>query len=327
MLLVLGAGSWGTALALRAVAAGSRVRLWGRDSVALSTMARTRENRGYLPGVALPPELEIEGDLDAAFVGARDVLLAGPSSAFAELLGEVAGRIEQPRVAWACKGLGADGGSLLSSVAAARLGDDVSLAAISGPTFAREVAEGLPTAVVVAGRDASFVEQLAVALHQPRFRVYRSTDLIGVQIGGAAKNVLAIAAGISDGIGFGANARAALIARGLVEMTRIAEASGGEAHTLQGLAGLGDLVLTATDDQSRNRRFGLALGRGLAVEDAVAATAKVVEGVRAAHAFNSLAERHGLDLPVMQAVFQVVSGRSSPSEAVAALLSREPGPE
>lgn len=327
MLLVLGAGSWGTALALRAVAAGTSVRLWGRDAAALAAMHRTRENRAYLPGVTLPDELVIETDLDAACEGVTDVLLAGPSSAFPSLLDCVVARIDRPRVVWACKGLGPDGGTLLSTLAEEKLGESTPLAVVSGPTFAREVAEGLPTAVVVAGRDHAFVQSIAAAMHQSRFRVYTSDDLVGVQLGGAAKNVLAIAAGISDGLGFGANARAALIARGLAEMTRLAEACGGEPHTLQGLAGLGDLVLTATDDQSRNRRFGLALGRGLGLHDAESSTARVVEGVRAARAFATLASRYGLDLPVMHAVFEIVTDAMTPSEAVATLLSREPGQE
>ena len=326
-LVVLGAGAWGTALAIRAASNDVSVRLWGRDADALRNMQAARVNAAYLPGVTLPIALEIATDLELACAGVSDVLISAPSSAFIELLDAIASRIKVPRIAWACKGLERESGRLLSEVVAARLGAQVPVAVISGPTFAAEVAVGMPTAIVVASQDNDFAQALTARLHQPSLRVYTSEDTIGVQIGGAAKNVLAIAAGISDGLGFGANARAALIARGLAEMARLASACGGRADTMQGLAGLGDLVLSCTDDQSRNRRYGLALGRGANPQDAMGDTAKVVEGAFASRDFAAMASRLTVETPIMARVNEIVWHGVEPRAAVAALLARQPRAE
>ncbi|HEY5720448.1 MAG TPA: NAD(P)H-dependent glycerol-3-phosphate dehydrogenase, partial [Gammaproteobacteria bacterium] len=276
---VLGAGSWGTALAIRLAHNGNPTRLWGHDPDEVAPLARDRVNARYLPGAPFPAGLDATADLAAALAGVRDVLVAVPSHAFAETLGRLAGHAPAGmRVAWATKGLEPETGRLLSEVAAERLPAAQALAVVSGPTFAREVAAGLPTAVTVAANRRAFADALTRRLHAETFRAYTSRDLVGVQLGGAVKNVLAIAAGIADGLGFGANARAALITRGLAEMLRLGRALGARRDTFMGLAGLGDLVLTCTDDQSRNRRFGLALGRGTPPARALAEIGQVVEG-------------------------------------------------
>jgi glycerol-3-phosphate dehydrogenase (NAD(P)+) len=326
-LAVLGAGAWGTALAIRAACAGTPVRLWGRDTAALQAMALSAENSSYLPKVRLPSAITPSTDLGLALRDVSDVLIAVPSAGFIETLELVGEHVSNPRIAWACKGLERDTGRLLSEVVAARFGSQVPLACVSGPTFALEVAAGLPTAVVVGSTDAQFARNLSSKLHQACFRVYTSADLIGVQLGGAAKNVLAIAAGISDGLGFGANARAALIARGLAEMMRLGLAYGARVETLQGLAGLGDLVLTCTDDQSRNRRFGLAVGAGASPSTAISSTANVVEGANASRDFAKLSERLGVETPIMSSVNQIIWHQMPPRQAVAELLSRQPGTE
>lgn len=323
-LTVLGAGAWGTALAARAAHAGAPVRLWGRDAGTIAAINHQRRNPTYLPDVQLPEGITGYASASEALAGVHDVLLAGPTSAFNELLAFVAEHVTHPRVVWACKGLERETGRFLSDVVAERLGAQVPCAIISGPTFAAEVARGLPTAVVVAANDEGFAASLTARLHQPCFRVYESDDIAGVQLGGAAKNVFAIAAGIADGLGFGANARAALIARGLAEMARLAEHCGGRAETLMGLAGMGDLVLTCTDDQSRNRRYGLALGRGMDAKAALAETGKVVEGMLACRDFSALAQKWSLDLPIMAQVNQVVWHAVAPRDAVGELLARAP---
>ena len=277
---VLGAGSWGTALAVLLARNGHTTLLWGRDEAALDIIARRGSNERYLPGQRFPGGLIVEPELSRAVDAAAACLVAVPSHAFAELTARLAALPASPAgLLWATKGLDPAGGGLLHAVAARSLPPGVPLGVLSGPTFAGEVARRLPTAVTLAATDAGFAREWAARLASPRFRVYTSDDLAGVQIAGAVKNVLAIAAGIADGLGFGANTRAALIARGLSEMARLGEAAGGRAATFMGLAGLGDLVLTCTDDQSRNRRFGLALARGAAPGDAAARMGQVVEGV------------------------------------------------
>ncbi|HSH30385.1 MAG TPA: NAD(P)H-dependent glycerol-3-phosphate dehydrogenase, partial [Thiohalobacter sp.] len=253
---VLGAGSWGTALAILLARNGHRVRLWGHEPAAMRAMADTGENRDYLPGVRFPDGLEAVSELDAA-LAADDLLVVVPSHAFREVLERIRNRVrELGRLIWGTKGLEMASGRLLHQVAAEVLGDGVACAVVSGPTFAGEVARGLPTAATVAAADPSVAEHFAALLRGETFRAYTSDDRIGLELGGAIKNVLAIAAGISDGLGFGANSRAALITRGLVEMMRLGEALGGQRETFMGLSGIGDLVLTCTDDQSRNRRLG-----------------------------------------------------------------------
>ena len=291
---VLGAGSWGTALAILLARNGHRTVLWGRDAAALAAIARSGSNERYLPGQRLPDRLAVEPSLARALETANACLLAVPSHAFGEV---VAALSRMPAVRqgllWATKGLDPASGRLLHEVALERLPSGAPLGVLSGPTFAGEVARRLPTAVTLAATDTGFAREWAGRLADPRFRVYTSDDLAGVQIAGAVKNVLAIAAGIADGLGFGANTRAALIARGLSEMVRLGEAAGGRAQTFMGLAGLGDLVLTCTDDQSRNRRFGLTLAQGMPPAEAIAAVGQVVEGVETSARVLGLARRFG----------------------------------
>lgn len=328
MFTVLGAGAWGTALAICAARGGTPVTLWGRDADALARARVERTSTGRMPGIALPPSLHPEPDLALALERADGVLIATPCSAFAEMLDAVdAVRAVAPPVVWACKGFEPGSGRLLSEVFARRFGDQAPAAVISGPTFAREVARALPTAVTVAATTHAHAESLRDLFHAPTFRVYVSSDLAGVQVGGALKNVIAIAVGMSDGLGFGANSRAALISRGLVEMSRLGAAFGARSKTLMGLAGLGDLVLTSTDDQSRNRRFGLLLGGGRTPQAARAELGALVEGARAAMEVRALAERHGLELPICEAVASVVTGETDAATASRHLMERAPGEE
>lgn len=320
---VLGAGSWGTALAVLLARNGQPTVLWGRDAAHVATMERERCNRRFLPDAAFPGALSLAPELETAVAGARDVLVVVPSHAFGEVLEKAAVAFPKGgRLVWGTKGFEPGGGRLLHQVAQSVLGPQVAAAVLSGPTFAREVARGLPTAVAVASRDAAFADALSARFHNPRFRVYTSADVIGVQVGGAVKNVLAVAAGIADGLGFGANTRAALITRGLAELMRLGVALGGQAETFMGLAGLGDLVLTCTDDQSRNRRVGLALGRGLSLDAALASVGQVAEGVRTVREVRALARRLQVEMPIAEQVDRVLHEAVAPAEAVAALLSR-----
>ena len=320
---VLGAGSWGTALAVSLARNGHRTLLWGRDETGLAAIARHGSNEKYLPGQRFPGALAVEPVLSRAVGAAGACLVAVPSHAFAELVAVLAAMpASRAGLLWATKGLDPSSGRLLHEVAAELLPSGAPLGVLSGPTFAAEVARRLPTAVTLAATDAGFAREWADRLANPRFRVYTSDDVAGVQIAGAVKNVLAIAAGIADGLGFGANTRAALIARGLSEMVRLGEAAGGRAATFMGLAGLGDLVLTCTDDQSRNRRFGLALARGVPPDDAAAALGQVVEGVETSAQVMELARRFGVEMPICSQIRAVVTGASSADEAVEALLAR-----
>lgn len=321
---VLGAGSWGTALAVLLARNGQATRLWGRDGAALARIARCRGNEKYLPGQRFPDGLEVEPSLASAAGAARAHLVAVPSHAFAEVVRSLAAiPASGGGVLWATKGIDPSSGRLLHDVASELLPAGVPLGVLSGPTFAGEVARRLPTAVTVASSDTGFARAWASRLANTRFRVYTSDDVTGVQIAGAVKNVLAIAAGIADGLGFGANTRAALIARGLSEMARLGAAAGGSSATFMGLAGLGDLVLTCTDDQSRNRRFGLALAGGLPPGDAAASVGQVVEGIETSAQVMKLAHRFGVEMPICEQVRSVVAGAASTVEAVEALLVRE----
>ena len=321
---VLGAGSWGTALAILLARNGHGTLLWGRDDAALAAVARAGSNEKYLPGQRLPDRLAVEPNLSRALEAASRCLLAVPSHAFGEVVAAISGKpAVRQGLLWATKGLDPAGGRLLHDVASELLAPGAPLGVISGPTFAGEVARCLPTAVTLAATDAGFAREWAARLANSRFRVYTSDDLAGVQIAGAVKNVLAIAAGIADGLGFGANTRAALIARGLSEMERLGEAAGGRTATFMGLAGLGDLVLTCTDDQSRNRRFGLALAQGISPAEAAAAVGQVVEGVETSARVLGLARQFGIEMPICEQVRAVVTGSSSAGEAVEALLARD----
>lgn len=324
---VLGAGSWGTALALVLARNGHAVALWGHRAAAIEHMASTRYNPHYLNDIELPAGIEPVADLETALNAAEHVLIAVPSAAFASVLEQMAPHV--PRhipVLWATKGLEAASGGLLHELVQTWLPAHP-LAILSGPTFAAEVARGLPTAVALASNDPECARTLAPAFHDARFRVYTSDDMIGVELGGAVKNVLAIATGIADGLGFGANARAGLITRGLTEVRRLGEALGAQDTTLTGLAGMGDLILTCTDDQSRNRRMGLALGRGERLEHAAQTIGQVVEGVRTASELAKLAKRLDVELPICTAVYGVVRGKLTPLAAAQALMQRAPTAE
>ncbi|MFB4203210.1 Glycerol-3-phosphate dehydrogenase [NAD(P)+] [wastewater metagenome] len=319
---VLGAGSWGTALALVLARNGHAVTLWGHDDTHVAALERQRSNERYLPGIGFPDGISVTDDLDAAVSGVDWVLVAVPSHAFAATLARLADCLPAGcPVLWATKGLDADSGGLLHHVAA-RLLPDNPPAALSGPSFAGEVARGLPTAVTVAAADLAVAEHLAGAFHDERFRVYTSTDLVGVGLGGAVKNVLAIATGIADGLGFGANARAGLITRGLAEVRRLGQAMGAADRTFMGLAGVGDLILTCTDDQSRNRRMGLALGRGEDVDAAERAIGQTVEGLRTARELHALARTQGVEMPICEQVHALLDGGVSPEEATRNLMLR-----
>ncbi len=325
---VLGAGSWGTALAILLARQGYPVRLWGHEAADIEILQRDLSNEQYLPGIPFPPDLTCTADLAAAIAGVRDILVVVPSHAFGEVLQRLQPKLQpQQRIAWATKGLELGTGRFLHQVFEDILGAAIPRTLISGPTFARELALGLPTAVTVASSDATYATDLAQALSCPDFRAYTSTDVQGVELGGAVKNVMAIAAGISDGLGFGANARAALITRGLHEMMLLGEQLGGHRETFMGLAGVGDLVLTCTDDQSRNRRLGLALGRGQERDAAIAAIGQAVEGVHTAREVVALARRRQVEMPISEQVCRVLFEGHDPRTAVHELLGRSLKPE
>lgn len=325
---VLGAGSWGTALSSLMARNGHRVVLWGRDAESIGAIDQRHENPRYLPGIALPESLRASTDLAASVAGTDWVLVVVPSHAFTETVRALKPLLPQGAgVAWATKGFEPGSGRFLHEVAADLLGDTVPLAVVTGPSFAKEVTLGLPTAVTVHGADAAFTQQVAEALHRTTFRAYTGEDMVGAELGGAMKNVLAVATGVSDGMQLGLNARAGLITRGLNEMLRLAAAIGARPETLMGLAGLGDLVLTSTGDLSRNRRLGLALGRGQPLEAAIREIGQVVESVQTANEVMRLAERHGIELPISAGVQAVLHGQITPTEGLQQLLAREQKPE
>ncbi len=300
------------------------MRLWGRDAAQLRRVAAERENRRYLPGVRLADNIHVTDVLEDAIAGAGDILLAVPSRGLRETIGRLQPLMQGgERICWATKGFELTTGKLPHEVVRELLGDDHAVAVLSGPTFAREVAEGLPTALTIAGSDEAFACDLARALSGPHFRAYTSADIVGVEVGGAVKNVIAIGAGLSDGLGFGANARIALINRGLAEMIRLGVALGARQDTFVGLAGMGDLVLTCTDDQSRNRRFGLALASGQTVTEAEAGIPQVVEGVRAAKAVHQVSTRLGVEMPICEQIYRILYENVTPRDAVDTLMNRE----
>ena len=325
---VIGAGSWGTALALQFAHSGRPIRLWGRDHAQLEKMRRERVNSRYLPAAAFPDNLEAVAELEKCLDGVRDILIVVPSHGFREMLEAIKPLLANgARICWATKGFELHSGKLPHVVAAEVLGAGRPVAVLSGPTFAREVGDGLPTALTIAANDAAFAQDLAVTLSGDNFRAYTSDDMIGVEVGGAVKNVLAIGAGMSDGLGFGANSRVALITRGLVEMTRLGVALGAKRETFMGLAGMGDLVLTCTDNLSRNRRMGLALAEGKSVEEAQAEIQQVVEGVLAAEAVKEVADGLGIEMPICQQVYEILYEGKSPRDAVRELMTRALKPE
>jgi glycerol-3-phosphate dehydrogenase (NAD(P)+) len=315
---VLGAGAWGTAIAA-ALSGRLDVTLWARDAAQAEAMRAGRRNERYLPGIDIPAAVGITPELSEAISGARVLLLATPVAALRKLTETLPA---DASVVWLCKGF-EEGTGLLphAIVRQARCG------ALSGPSFAAEVARGLPCALTLASRDAAFARDAAGLLHGGRMRVYYSTDLVGVEIGGAVKNVMAIAAGISDGLGLGLNARAALITRGLAEIARLGTALGGLPETFFGLAGAGDLILTATGELSRNRRVGIELAQGRPLRDILAGLGHVAEGVRSAREVARLARSKRIDMPVSDAVNAVLEGSLTPAAAVERLLSRDPKQE
>jgi glycerol-3-phosphate dehydrogenase (NAD(P)+) len=325
---VLGAGSWGTALAILLARNGADVALWGRDADQLDRMAAERRNRRYLPDAPFPDRLHATADLAVALAGAQLVLIVTPSHAFAEVVDEIADRLAAGTgVAWATKGFDPESGRFLHEVAAGRLAAGTPLAVVTGPSFAREVALGLPTAVTVHSDDEDFAARVAELLHSSHFRAYTGGDVVGAELGGAMKNVLAVATGVADGMQLGLNARAGLITRGLNEMLRLTAALGGQPVTIMGLAGVGDLVLTCTGDLSRNRRLGLALGRGTPLKQAVAEIGQVVESVQTVNQVMTLARRHAVELPISEQVQRVLAEEITPAEGLRILLSREMKPE
>jgi len=321
---VIGAGSYGTALAITLARNGHAVVLWGHNPAQIQTLQQDRCNQAFLPDVPFPDTLLLEADLARALAASRDVLVVVPSHVFGDVLRQLKPHLRpDARIVWATKGLEAETGRLLQDVAREALGEPSPLAVLSGPRFAKELAAGLPTAIALAATDAQFADDLQQLLHCGKsFRVYSNPDFIGVQLGGAVKNVIAIGAGMSDGIGFGANARTALITRGLAEMSRLGSALGADPSTFMGMAGLGDLVLTCTDNQSRNRRFGIMLGQGKGVQEAQDSIGQVVEGYRNTKEVLALAQRHGVEMPITEQIYQVLYCHKDAREAALSLLGR-----
>lgn len=322
---VIGAGSYGTALAFCLSRNKHTTYLWGRNQADINNMQTDRCNAKYLDKFVFPDSLEPTSDLDQAIANSTYILVVVPSHAFAEMLQIIKPCIEpHHKVIWASKGLEPGTGHLLQTVASTHLPPSTPIAVLSGPTFAAEMAAGLPTAITLSSEDASLGDEFSALLHNPKsFRVYQNKDLVGVQLGGAVKNVIAIGAGLADGLGFGANARTALITRGLTEMKRLGLAIGAHSDTFMGMACLGDLVLTCTDNQSRNRRFGLALGQGLDVDAAIDSIGQVVEGYRNTEEVHILANKHNIEMPICEQIYSVLYEGKSASDAAMALLQRE----
>ena len=324
---VLGAGSWGTALAIQLARNELQVRLWGHEPAHIERLQALRENTDYLPGFRLADNIDPVAKLELAVTNAPFLLIAIPSKGFRGLLKQIKPLIsEDQALFWASKGFEIETGMLLHEVIDQELPRH-RYGVISGPTFATEVARGLPAAIACAGNDAQTTAAFAERLRGHHFRVYTTDDVVGVELGGALKNVLAIAVGVADGLGFGANTRAALMTRGLSEIMRLGTSLGAHQETMMGLAGLGDIILTCTDDQSRNRRFGLALGKGKAVSQAEIEVGQTVEGLRAAKAIYNKAQQLGLDLPIIQEVYRVLYEGKNPHDAVRDLENRPQGHE
>ncbi|MDB5761158.1 MAG: NAD(P)-dependent glycerol-3-phosphate dehydrogenase [Herminiimonas sp.] len=332
---ILGAGAWGTALAI-ALAGRHDVVLWGRNENAMRDAAARRENTAYFPGFALPRELKLTSDFDAAVTHASGggkpadalLIIASSVAGLRPLLERLQSRAAPiSNIVWLCKGFEEGTNLLPHQIVRAVLGDRVAAGVLSGPSFAQEVARGLPCALTVAAADASVREGVVNAVHGGNIRVYSTDDLTGVEVGGAVKNILAIATGVIDGMGLGLNARAALITRGLVEMSRLGTALGGRAETFMGLTGVGDLILTCTGDLSRNRKVGLGLAQGKALDAIVAELGHVAEGVRCAQSVRALAQQCGIEMPIANAVAGVLFDGDSPRDMVAQLLSRNPRDE
>ena len=326
---VLGAGAWGSAMAM-ALAARHDVLLWGRDPAAMDDLAARRENLAYLPGFALPDALRVSADFDAAIEHVaspasqpRSLLIAASPVAGLRPLAQRLRGAAISNLVWLCKGFEENSRLLPHQVVREELGAALAVGALSGPSFAQEVARGAPCALTIASESAALRERVVAAVHSGILRVYSTDDVVGVEVGGAVKNILAIATGIADGLGLGLNARAALITRGLAEITRFGVALGGRAETFMGLTGVGDLILTCTGDLSRNRKVGLGLAQGQTLDAIVAELGHVAEGVRCAKAVRALAQQHGVEMPISDAVAGVLFDGDSPREMVARLLARD----
>ncbi|WP_367680294.1 NAD(P)H-dependent glycerol-3-phosphate dehydrogenase [Candidatus Fukatsuia anoeciicola] len=319
---VIGAGSYGTALAIVLARNGHKVVLWGRNASHIQELQRVRYNHALLPNVFFPENLLLESNLSQALNGSRDILVVVPSHCFKNVLKQLQPHLHvNTRIVWASKGLENERGYLLQQVAQEVVGKFVPLAIISGPTFAKELAAGLPTAITLASKDNSFRQDLERLFYcEKSLLVYSSTDIIGVQLGGVVKNVIAIGVGISDGLGFGANARAALITRGLTEMIHLGTALGADAATFMGMSGLGDLVLTCTDNQSRNRRFGIEIGQGCSIQQAQKKINQLVEGYRNTQEVSTLANRYAVNMPIIKQIYQILYCNKKASEAASTLL-------
>lgn len=321
---VLGAGAWGTALSMVLARGGYTVQLWDRNELTLEGMQKTRINH-YFPDIILPENIVICNTLQEALENTQDIILVVPSHSFSKTLTSIKPHLTQHhRIMWGTKGLELETGHFLHQVIERELGSICPYGILSGPSFAREVALGLPTAVAVASKDLSFADAMVSMFSHGYFRAYATDDIIGVQLGGVVKNVIAVAVGISDGVQFGANTRAALITRGLTEMMHLGTILGARSETLMGLAGCGDIILTCTDNQSRNRRFGLALAEGLTEAEALKRIGQVVEAVYNVEQLCHLAKENGVELPIVEQVFRVIKHGASPKEAISALFKRMP---
>ena len=321
---ILGAGSWGTALALLAAKNGCQTLLWGHNKQQIDLLAKQHQNQRYLPNHTFPENLKVTSDLEEVANFSELILVCVPSHAFKNTLMQLKPYLStQVKIAWATKGFNPDDGCLLHQIVADLFSAQTPAAILSGPTFALEVANNLPTAITIAATQPAFAKELSTMLHSDLFRTYTSSDVIGVEVGGAVKNVLAIAAGVADGLGFGANTRAALITRGLSEIIRLGKKLGGNTETFMGLAGLGDLILTCTDNQSRNRRFGLALGLGKDQATAILEIGQEIEGISAAKETYLLAKKYAIDMPIIEQTYKVLYEGLEPLTAVQNLLGRE----
>lgn len=329
MIGVCGAGSWGTALAAAlARNTSDKILLWGREADTLREISAQHTNSRYLPGIKLPANISPCPNIEILLANVNDVLIVVPSKAFVEVLRQLKPYLKpHHRIVWATKGLEPQRGRFLHEVVIEELGPNLKFAILAGPSFATEVAKQLPTAVTIAANDTAFARDLLKYFHSDTFRVYLSGDVVGVQVGGVIKNILAVAAGLSDGLGFGANARAALITRGLAEMTRFGVALGAKVETLQGLAGVGDVILTCTDNQSRNRRFGLALAHGKNIEQAQLEIGQIVEAVHNAAEVCKIAIGKNIELPIAEQVNKIFTQEITPQQAVQNLITRKPADE
>lgn len=325
---MLGSGSWGTALALHLSRQGHQVNLWSIEEDHVLEMQNERVNRRYIPDHPFPDELNAFIKLEDTLKDTDDIILAVPSIGFKDTLEKIKPLLKPTsRILWVTKGFDEASGQLLHKTFEDTFGEKYPYGALSGPSFALEVAKGLPTAVVIASKNAEFAKDMQDTFNSPHFRVYISSDIIGVQIGGAVKNVIAIATGISDGMKLGTNSRCAIITRGLTEVTRLGVALGGKPETFTGLSGLGDLVLTCTDNQSRNRRFGLELSKGTDVEAAIKSVGQVVEGARNSELVVNTAKEHNIEMPIAEVIAKIVSGEITSTEAMQSLLARKAKPE